>query len=240
MKKTTAIILFLLTLLPAAKAQDIVKITLNNGQTITIPVDSIADMRVAPVVPEALKQLAGQWQFIASANGSSDGSGIFTATTDTISFTATVAPDGMGLICRAEQFYTRSGNVYPATWRMVVEQQDDRIRIGMVLDDDEPASELEFNEPKENYLENGFFYWGSDTDEHHYIYLLSENIETQRIEAMTLWSGWMPASGDNTYSLPQNQQIYGIVATAIPYTAGHSCGYFEIWASARLKRISPS
>lgn len=228
--------MFILTLCPlAAMAQTTkMKVTMTNGETLLMPVDSISDISVRAVVPEALSQLAGQWVLVASANGTTDQYGISHAVTDSIPFTATVASDGLGLVCRADNFYNRSGNVYPAQWRMLMEEDNTgKIRIGWALDETQPASEKEFDEPKENYLENGFFYYGKPTDEHHYIYLLSMNIATQRLEGMTLWSGWMNKS-QKEFIFPQNQQVYGTVATTIPYQGSALAGYFEIWASPRF------
>ena len=36
------------------------------------------------------------------------------------------------------------------------------------------------------------------------------------------------------YIFPQNQQVYGTVATTIPYQGSALAGYFEIWASPRF------
>ena len=49
---------------------------------------------------------------------------------------------------------------------------------------------------------------------------------------MTLWSGWN-STAETTFTLPQNQEIYGVVATTIPYSSS-AIGYFEIWASPRF------
>ena len=227
-------------------AQTQMKVTLTDGRIVQLPLSSISDISVEPVVPEALAQLAGQWKFIAMPNGVTGEGGIYTATADTIAFTATVAPDGMGLVCRAESFYTRSGNVYPATWRMLMEEDaaSGHHRIGWVLDASEPASEKEFEEPQEKYLDNGFFYWGVNSKRtggdtgHRYIYLLTENIETQRLEGATLWSSWLN-SGATEYAFPQNQEVYGVVALDIPYNYYNysDIGYFEIWASPRFVRV---
>ena len=210
------------------------KVTMTNGETLLVPVDSISDIEIKVVTSDALNQLAGQWLLVASANGTTDEYGISHAVTDSIAFTATVAPDGLGLICRADNFYNRSGNIYPAQWRMLVEEDETgKQRIGWALDATQPASDKEFDEPKEKYLDNGFFYYGKPTDEHHYIYLLTMNIATQRLEGMTLWSGWMNKS-QTEYIFPQNQEVYGTVATTIPYQGSALAGYFEIWASPRF------
>ncbi|MBR2291878.1 MAG: hypothetical protein IJ868_06165 [Prevotella sp.] len=49
---------------------------------------------------------------------------------------------------------------------------------------------------------------------------------------MTLWSVWN-STAETTFTLPQNQEIYGVVATTIPYSSS-AIGYFEIWASPRF------
>ena len=243
--RTLSLLLLLASMRPAT-AQTQMKVTLTDGSSIQMPLSSISDISVEPVVPEALAQLAGHWQLIAMPNGTTGEGGILTATPDTIAFTATVAPDGMGLVCRAERFFTRSGNVYPATWRMLLEENaaSGRQRIGWVLDASAPASEKEFDEPREKYLDNGLFYWGvnskrTDGDTgHRYIYLLTENIETQRLEGYTLWSSWLSPTATE-YVFPQNQEVYGVVALDIPYNYyGYSdVGYFEIWASPRFVRV---
>jgi len=218
-----------------AQSQTRMKISLNDGRTLLIPLDSISDILVQPEVPAIISQLTGPWQLIASANGTTDAAGISHAVTDTIDFVATVAPDGMGLVCQAQRFYTRSGNVYPAHWRMVVEEQDGQIRIGWVFDSQQPASSEEFNESVDKYMDGGFFYWGTGTEQHHYIYLLTENIEDQRLEGKTLWSSWTTTQ-QTSFSFPQNQGIYGVVGAAIPYSGDTSIGYFERWASPRFVR----
>ena len=230
--------ILLLTTLSAA-AQTTMKVTLTDGRTISMPVSSIADISVQPLVPQSLERLAGQWQFIASTNGTVGADGIMHASTDTISFTATPAPDGIGLICQADCLYARTGNaVYPASWRLLLEEDaaTGRHRLGWVLDAQQPASTLEFNEPQDKYLDQGFFYWGSPADEHHYIYLLSENIETQRLEGMTLWSSWA-TDDQTTYTFPQNQEVFGLVCSAIPFATSSLVGYFEIWASPRFVKL---
>lgn len=228
-------------------AQTQMKVTLSGGRIVQLPLSSISDISVEPVVPQALAQLAGRWKIIAMPNGVTGEGGIYTATADTIAFTATVASDGMGLVCRADSFYTRTGHVYPATWRMLLEEDaaSGRHRIGWVLDASEPASEREFDEPQQHYLDNGFFYWGvssrhpgGDTG-HRYIYLLTENIETQRLEGATLWSSWLNSDAAE-YAFPQNQEVYGVVALDIPYSYYNysDIGYFEIWASPRFVKAA--
>ena len=230
-------------------AQTQMKVTLTDGRIVQLPLSGISDISVEPVVPEALAQLAGQWKFIAMPNGVTGEGGIYTATADTIAFTATVAPDGMGLVCRAESFYTRSGNVYPATWRMLMEEDaaSGRHRIGWVLDASEPVSEKEFDEPQEKYLDNGFFYWGVNSKRtggdtgHRYIYLLAENIDASAIVGMTFWSPWSD-EGTTEYALSneenQAQKMYAVVSENIPYSG--NVGWIEIWSSPKILHLSGS
>ena len=216
-------------------AQDYnLRITMQDNSVKQWPVNNIASIHFEQIDAPTLEGLTGEWLLVAMPNGTNGEGNIHTATTDSISFEATLADDGLSLVCHADSFYTRSGNVYPADWRLLVEQdnQNGLRRIGLVLDAEHPASTSEFTEPKEKYLDNGFFYWGNETDAHHYIYLLSENINTQRLEGMTLWSGWK-GDDDTPFILPQNQEIYGIVSADLPFS-GSSLGYFEIWASPRF------
>lgn len=221
----------------AAQAQQNthMQIKMADGSLTTIPVADIQSIGFSPVgAAPALAALTGQWRLIAMPNGSSMGD-IYTSVADTIAFTATVAPDGASLLCQADAFYTRAGQAYPAEWRVLAERDGDRLRLGWVLDSSAPASAKEFLEPREKYLDDGFFYWGSDDGGHRYIYLLSENIETQRLEEMTLWSSWVgDATASPVFTFPQNQEVYGVVATQVPF--GGSVGYFDIWASPRFER----
>lgn len=217
------------------------QVTMNDGSLLSIPTDSIAGVTFEQMAPPSLEGLVGQWQFIAMPNGSSSG-GIYTATADTIAFTATLTAPGSDdygrvLRCHSDRFYWRSGHTYPADWLIVVEQneQNGTRRIGWVLDADAPASTEEFQEQPSKYLEDGIFYWGNaDNTGHRYIYLLSENITTQRLEGMTLWSSWLPTD-QTVFTFPQIQEVYGVVAEAIPFA--HSVGYFEIWASPRFEKV---
>lgn len=218
------------------------QVTLQDGTVLTIPTNEIKQIDYQQVSSTPtdnlalLEKMTGKWQFVASNNGTMGADGIYTSGTDYVHFTATMPPadsDNYGhyLYCHTDELYTRTGKKYPADWIMKIEQDGDKIRIGWVLDADQPASSLEFNEPANHYLENGSFYWGKEDGGHRYIYLLSENISTQRLEGMTLWSNW----GDKqqtSFSFPQNQQIYGVVSSTIPCSS--TIGYFEIWASPRF------
>ncbi len=188
-----------------------------------------------------LESLAGQWQFTASNNGTEDATikGLYHPGTDTFTFTATV--DGNVLSCHADCLYKSvAGNEYPAEWRMVIEENEaNQYRLGWVLSKEQPAFTQEFLEPKENYLENGFYYWGDNvTDSHRYIYLLTENEDASAYVATTFWSAWSE-QGTTEYSLSSTehnaQKFYAIVAAGQPYA--NSVGYVEIWASPKVKRV---
>ena len=219
------------------QAQTHMQIKQNDGGNLTIAIDDIKDIQFQPMTPASFEGLLGEWMLIASNNGVKGAGGFYTPGTDTIRFTATVAPDASYIVCHTDRLYWRSGQDYPADWQMVVEQNGNQRRIGWVLTKEQPASAKEFQETQDKYLEDGFFYWGGNYAEdngHRYIYLLSENIDTQRMEGMTLWSAW--GSHDvTTYTFPQNQQVYAIAAMQIPYA--QSIGYIEIWASARFEKL---
>lgn len=235
MKRITLALSLVLFHFTSGTAQKRLQIRMNDGSITTMPLSEVQHISFGQPTPASLEGLPGQWRLIAMPNGSSV-DGIFTAKADTIYFTATVAADGNSLECTATNFYSRSGQTYPAHWRVVVQQDGERRRLGWVLDTTSPASDKEFLETQDKYLEDGFFYWASSTEGHRYIYLLSENIETQRLEGMTLWSGWVSGKAASaTYTFPQNQEIYGVVASQIPY--GGSIGYFDIWASPRFEKL---
>ena len=210
------------------------QIKMNDGSITTVALSDITDIAFQQQAPASFQGLTGQWRLVAMPSGSSVG-GISTAVADTILFTATVSADASALECTAPAFYTRSGQAYPVRWRMLVQQDGSKRRIGWVLDAEQPASEKQFLETQDKYLDDGFFYWAQTSDGNRYIYLLSENIETQRLEGMTLWSPWVEATATQQYLFPQNQEVYGVVATKIPF--GGSVGYFDIWASPRFEKI---
>lgn len=169
-----------------------------------------------------MESLAGNWKLVASP---------FEGGGEEIAFTATVATDGTSLNCHADLLMVRGGNTYAADWKIAVEQNGENIRLGWVLDAENPVSTKEFQEPASNYV-----LFGKDTDgNHRYIYLLSENIDTQQLEGMTLWSDWQAASV-TTFTLPKTQQIYAVVSTSHPYNV--AVGYAEIWASAKLQKVT--
>ena len=164
--------------------------------------------------------LAGQWKFVASPF---EGGGI------EIAFTAVPSADGTALQCHADQFLTRT-QTYAANWLLAIEQNDGQVRLGWKLDSEVPAFEQEFQENASQYA-----LFGTNPDgTPRYVYLLSENIETQKLEPLTLWSDWQPADG-TSFTLPVTQQIYAVVSKNQPYSG--SVGYAEIWASGRLVRV---
>ena len=153
------------------------QVTLQDGTVMTIPTNEIKQIDYQQVSSTPtdnlalLEKMTGKWQFVASNNGTMGADGIYTSGTDYIHFTATMPPadsDNYGyyLYCHTDELYTRTGKNYPADWLMKIEQDGDKIRIGWVLDADQPASTLEFNEPANHYLENGSFYWGKEDGGH--------------------------------------------------------------------------
>ena len=169
-----------------------------------------------------LEELVGSWKLVVSP---------FEGGSEEIAFTASASLDGNSLDCHAEQLMVRGANTYAADWKIAVEQNGENIRLGWALDVDNPVSTKEFQEPASSYV-----LFGKDTDgNHRYIYLLSENIETQQLEAMTLWSDWQTV-GSTSFALPKTQQIYAVVSTNQPYNG--AVGYAEVWASAQLQKVT--
>lgn len=169
---------------------------------------------------QVIEELVGNWKLVASP---------FEGGSEEIAFTTTAATDGTSLDCHAEQLMVRGANTYAADWKIVVEQNGENIRLGWALDADNPVSTKEFQEPASSYA-----LFGKDTDgNHRYIYLLTENIDTQKLEGMTLWSDWQSA-GSTTFSLPKTQQIYAVVSPYKPYNG--AVGYAEIWASVKVQK----
>lgn len=166
--------------------------------------------------------LTGNWQFVASP---------FEGGEENISFTATLSEGGNHLQCHADNFFAHGSKPYPADWLMAVERDGDKLRLGWILDSENPCSTEEYQEPASAYA-----LFGRDADgAHRYIYFLSENIETQRLEGMTLWSDWQSQT-DATFTLPKTYQLYAVVSENQPYNG--AVGYIDIWASPRVRRTS--
>lgn len=175
-------------------------------------------------------ELAGKWQLKASPVGVTGDDGIGTTGWDYIDFTATLSADGSTLQCHADNFVTRNGQAYPMDWRLAVERDGNRVRLGWVFDEQQPASSLEFQQPKTAYAIGG----DNVVDgEHRYIYLLTYDIDEGREGALTLWSGWMESAAA-TFVFPQNYQIDAVVSTTIPFAS--FIGYVDSWASASLQK----
>ena len=190
----------------------------------TIAVMALAAMTFAPMRAQSqlIEQLTGQWKFVASP---------FDGGSDEVTFTAKASADGKSLLCHADQFITRASQPYAMDWQMTIEQNNNQVRVGWVLNADTPASEQEFQEAANKYV-----LFGKDADgSHRYIYLLSENIETHKLEGMTLWSDWQSADA-TTFALPRTQQIYCVVSQNIPYNS--TVGYAEVWACAKVQKLS--
>jgi hypothetical protein len=175
-----------------------------------------------PIDPNAM--LAGKWQMVASP---------FEGGSATIDFTVLPALDEGLPTAMAESFYTTktTSHTYPAQWNMKAEVNGTNMRVGWVLDAENPSSPLEFQEPASEYA-----LFGADADEdHRYIYFLTENIETQKLEPLTLWSDWVPQSS-TSFALPKIQQLYAVVSKNKPYSG--VVGYVDIWASITLNRVA--
>ena len=190
-----------------------------------------------------LQPFAGDWYFIAANNGTEVAPGVYRSGNDTIRVTATPATDGTAtLLCHADSLYCSTSNVYGADWRMLVETDGEgRHRLGWVLTAEQPAGTREFLEPREQYLENGTYYWATSDEGHRYIYLLGENIDASAFVGMTLWSQWTEGDGSDAatvYSLSNEEhnarKIYAIAAQEIPY--GSPAGWIEIWSSPKMTR----
>ena len=207
-----------------AVAQDYnVQIRLHDGTTKSWPTSQIAHIDFRQDAPPTYEGLTGRWMLIASPAGLADNSGIGTATIDTIRFTATLAADGGSLLCHADTLYEQGGTVYPADWQVLVMQneQDGTRRLGWQLSEQTPATIIHNSQ---------FIIHNSQT----YLYLLSENIQTARLEGMTLWSNWQAAPA-TTYTFPQTQEVYALLTTSIPYAP--PADYLEIWASPRFVKL---
>ena len=204
--------------------------TLTQSFLLTIQVCLALLLCVFPA--QAQDDLSGHWQLIASPMGVEGEGGIMTSGWDTITFTAIPSADGKTLACHADKFFTRNGHDYPMDWTMAVEHDSNKTRLGWVCDDQQPASSMEFQEPATAYVIGGR---NIIEGEHRYLYILSYNVETQKEEAMTLWSDWM-GNSQSTFTFPQNQQLDVIVSTAIPYST--FLGYADSWASARIQKVS--
>jgi len=166
--------------------------------------------------------LAGQWQFVASP---------FMGGEERIAFTATLSDDGSSLNCHSDNFFAHSSKPYPADWQIAIEHDGDKVRLGWVLDSSTPCSAEEFQEPATAYA-----LFGTDADgSHRYIYFLSENIETQQLEDMTLWSDWQ-TDANAAFTLPKTQQLYAVASKNKPYSG--AVGYIDIWASGKLLRTT--
>ncbi|MCR5152414.1 MAG: hypothetical protein K6A98_04580 [Prevotella sp.] len=189
---------------------------------------------------DLIKSMAGRWQLVAANNGVEVAPGIYSAGTDTIYFTATSADDGVSLLCHTDNIFDKTGTIYPADWRIVLEEDGaGRHRLGWVLTAAQPASDKEFLEPRDNYLEKGFWYFGGTEGNHRYIYLLGEDAVASALIGMTFYSQWTTdITSEYTLSNEENnaRKIYAVVAENIPYDK--AVGFMEIWSSPKLVKLS--
>lgn len=196
-----------------------IKITQNDGTTKRFNISDVQDITFETVeqeVPEILKGLTGRWLLIASNEGEEVAPGVYRAGTDTIHFTATPAADGTSLLCHTDSMYWRSSKVYPADWRIIVEQNGTQRRLGWILDAQQPV-------------------WSDGTT---HLYLLSENSDASAWLGMTFWSAWSNTAA-TIYALSNDEhnsrKVYGLLSKDIPFA--NPTGMLEIWSSPRFEKV---
>ena len=195
-----------------ASAQDYqLQIRLTDGTTRNLSTSQIARIEFRQNTPPTYEGLTGKWMLIASPAGLEGDGGIHTTTIDTIRFTAILSDDATYLACHADTLRVKDNTPIAADWQMLVAEQNGTRRLGWVLTTETPVA---------TYSNN--------------LYFLSENIQTGRLEGMTLWSDWVEKEG-TTYKFPQNQEIYGVWSDQKPYRSALS--FLEIWASARFVKL---
>ena len=201
-------VLFSLT----ATAQDYnLQIRMQDGTTKVWPTAEIKSIEFKQDAPPSFEGLTGRWMLIASPAGIDNADGIGVATIDTIRFTATLADDAGSLLCHADTIHVKDGTAIAADWQVTVAEQDAGRRLGWVLSATTPVA---------SYSQH--------------LYFLSENIQTGRLEGMTLWSEWT-AKEDNVFKFPQIQELYGVWSDQQPFQSASS--YLEIWASPRFVKL---
>ena len=232
MEKTIHKWLFLLVALfsywyiSTASAQSFnLQIRLQDGTVKSMPANEIVSIEFKESQSQALEGLAGHWMLVASPVGIASEGGVYTSKIDTIRFVATWAEEPDYLLCHADTFCIHSGVVYSADWQVQVSknEQDGSCRLGWILSEKAPV------------------FAQSDIN----LYLLSENLSTQRLEGMTLWSGWQDTTTaarlcrfalQRTFTFPQYYEIYGVLSPTIPYSAPSS-KYLEILASPHFVKV---
>ena len=117
-------------------------------------------------------------------------------------------------------------------WKMAIEQNGDKLRLGWVLDDKQPSSAVEFQEAASQYAIGG-----KDIveGEHRYIYLLTYNLDSGKEEGITIWSEWTEGTQLN-FVFPRNQQIDAMVSTTIPF--GAYIGYVDSWSNPSVYKTN--
>ena len=118
---------------------------------------------------------------------------------------------------------------------IVIKAVDAAIDIEKIID---TLSDIGMSiEPNENYMENGFWYFGGTDGGNRYMYLLGEDVDTGKKMSMTFWSAWSE-EGIKSYSLANAEHlaniIYLLVSENIPYSG--TVGYIEAWASPKVQR----
>lgn len=202
-----------LTATAQTEADNTLQIRLADGTTITLPTSSISDIRFRQSETPSYEGLTGKWLLVASPMGSDDAGGIATTRIDTIRFSATLADDGSCLRCHADTLIIYDGKAISADWTATAETDETSgaRRLCWILSSETPVATLS----------NG-----------QHLYLLSENIQTSRLEGMTLRSD-EKSDDEMTFKFPQNQEVYAVLSDDKPF-AGSASAFLEIWASARF------
>lgn len=198
-----------------------------DGKRIVLPVSSIGEITFEEGAASAYEQFSGAWRWVASPMGDDSGSGPVVSTTATIPFTVTLPPVGSAdygqyLYCRTDSMPLGKDTFFTAEWRWQYKYDEATGKgvLSMLLDESQPVGTL------------------STSSGTRYVYFLSENIETQRLEGMSLDSEWTADTLTNMsaheFLLPKTQQIYLVATTSIPYAAKDVTGFLEIYSSVRF------
>ncbi len=172
---------------------------------------------------------AGSWQFKGSPVGNTGESGISSTTWEYIDFSVTQTADNE-LTCHSDNFYSRGSKPYPMDWKIIIEKEDGKTRVGWAFDKEKPASDVEFQEQGSAYAIGGK---DAVEGEHRYIYLLTYNAEKGEEDGITIWSEWAD-DGNMVFTFPKSQQVDAVVSTSIPFS--NLIGYIDSWANPSIQK----
>lgn len=221
----------------------------------TIPVDSIMEMNYGPLTD--YESFAGDWYLVASPLGEPNEVGLMVSTVVSMPYHAVLPAPGSAdygryIYCHIDSVAHRKGLKYAADFKLRYDYDaaSGQGTIALVLDDRRPVSPQQYGGDAGSYayFDAAHTYYlgvhpqheGGDTGMR-YMYFVGQNIERQSLEGMELQATWThdehcdPA---HEYQMPQNQQIYWIVALDVPYSfAEHDeIGYIDMFSSVRLMR----